>query len=149
MLTVRLAPSPAARIVARSALVVALLATGPSAATSQPTEAGASAAMRRLTEGQYRNAIADIFGPDIQFAGRMDPLVRPPHGLQVAGVSQISVSAAGLEQYVRHKVKMELPTFSPCPPEVTSGFTRRYCDCGIGPASGHYGRCGPTLNAKH
>ena len=57
--------------------------------------------MRRLTEAQYRNAIADIFGPDIQFAGRMDPLVRPPHGLQVSGVSQISVSAAGLEQYAR------------------------------------------------
>ena len=100
MLTTRF-PAPAGRIAARSALVVALLTTGLTATTSQPTGAGPSGAMRRLTEAQYRNAIADIFGPDIQFAGRMDPLVRPPHGLQVAGVSQISVSAAGLEQYVR------------------------------------------------
>ena len=101
MLTARLAASPAARIVARSALVVALLTTGLTATTSQSTEGETSGAMRRLTEAQYRNAIADIFGPDIQFAGRMDPLVRPPHGLQAASVSRISVSAAGLEQYVR------------------------------------------------
>ncbi len=55
--------------------------------------------MRRLTDEQYRNAIADIFGEDVEFAGRFDPLVRPPHGLQVQGVSQIAVSPAGLEQY--------------------------------------------------
>jgi hypothetical protein len=101
MLTARPAASPAARIVARSTLVVALLTMSLAAATAQSTESETSGAMRRLTEAQYRNAIADIFGPDIQFAGRMDPLVRPPHGLQVSGVSQISVSAAGLEQYAR------------------------------------------------
>ena len=102
MLTARLAGSPVARVVAHSALVVvALLTTGLAASTSQPTEAETSGAMRRLTEAQYRNAIADIFGPDIQFVGRMDPLVRPAHGLQAAGASRISVSAAGLEQYVR------------------------------------------------
>ena len=100
-LTARLGASPTAQLVARWALVVALLTTGLAATTAQPTETGASGAMRRLTEPQYRNAIADIFGPDIQFAGRMDPLVRPAHGLEVAAVSQISVSAAGLEQYVR------------------------------------------------
>ena len=45
--------------------------------------------MRRLTEAQYHNASGDIFGKDIEFAGRMDPLVRPSRGLEVAGVSQI------------------------------------------------------------
>ena len=101
MLTARPAASPASRRVARSALVGVLLITGLSATTSGQTTADTSSAMRRLTEAQYRNAVADIFGPDIQFAGRMDPLVRPPHGLQTSGVSQISVSASGLEQYVR------------------------------------------------
>ena len=101
MLAARRAAAPATRIVARAALVVALLATGLAAATSAQTEGEASGAMRRLTEAQYRNAIADIFGPDIQYAGRLDPLVRPAHGLEVAGVSRISVSAAGLEQFVR------------------------------------------------
>jgi hypothetical protein len=101
MLTARLAASPVARCVARSSLVVALLTTCLTAATAQSTEDETSGAMRRLTEAQYRNAIADIFGPEIQVVGRMDPLVRPPHGLQAASVSRISVSAAGLEQYVR------------------------------------------------
>ncbi|MEE2966098.1 MAG: DUF1592 domain-containing protein [Acidobacteriota bacterium] len=127
MLTARLAGSPVARVVAHSALVVvALLTTGLAASTSQPTEAETSGAMRRLTEAQYRNAIADIFGPDIQFVGRMDPLVRPAHGLQAAGASRISVSAAGLEQYVRMARaiasqvvdEQHRGTFIACPPGV-------------------------------
>ena len=90
-----------ARNAAQRAFVLVLLSVGLIATSTQPTRVETSPVMRRLTEAQYRNAITDIFGPDIQFAGRMDPLVRPSHGLQVAGVSQISVSAAGLEQYVR------------------------------------------------
>ena len=101
MVTARLATLRAVRIVALPVLVAASFAAGFSATASQPADSAASGAMRRLTEPQYRSAIGDIFGGDIQVAGRMDPLVRPPHGLQVSGVSQISVSAAGLEQYVR------------------------------------------------
>ena len=29
--------------------------------------------LRRLTEQEYRNSIADIFGPDIKIAGRFEP----------------------------------------------------------------------------
>lgn len=61
--------------------------------------AGSAPGMRRLTDDQYRNAITDIFGEDIEYAGRFDPVLRPTHGLQVQGVSQISVSPAGFEQY--------------------------------------------------
>jgi len=60
---------------------------------------GGPAGMRRLTEDQYRNAIADIFGPDIQVAGRFDPIVRPEQGLLAAGTSEISVSPSGFEQF--------------------------------------------------
>ena len=70
------------------------------AASSEPAS-DAAPAMRRLTEAQYRNAIADIFGTDIQVAGRMDPLLRPPHGMQTSSVSTIAVSPAGLEQFTR------------------------------------------------
>ena len=79
------------------ALSMAMLA-GPAAAQPARDE---TTAMRRLTETQYRNAVADIFGTDIQVAGRMDPLVRPPHGLQTSNVSTIAVSPAGFEQYAR------------------------------------------------
>ena len=81
-------------------LIVAWLAAAPAAAAAQPA-GDAATAMRRLTEEQYRNAVADIFGPDIQVAGRMDPLVRLPHGLQTSAVSAMSVSPAGFEQYTQ------------------------------------------------
>ena len=80
--------------------IIAWLALAPAAAAAQPA-GGEATSMRRLTEEQYRNAVADIFGPDIQIAGRMDPLVRLPHGLQTSGVSSISVSPAGFEQYTQ------------------------------------------------
>jgi hypothetical protein len=56
-------------------------------------------ALRRLTEAQYRNAIADIFGPEIKVAGRFEPIVRPAHELMASGAREASVSPAGLEQF--------------------------------------------------
>ncbi len=55
--------------------------------------------LRRLTESQYRNTIADIFGPDVVVSGRFEPIVRPEHGLIAAGAREASLSPAGLEQY--------------------------------------------------
>src|SRR5689334_10088353 len=75
--------------------VVAQAQTPQPAAPEQPT------GMRRLTQEQYRNAVADVFGEDIQIAGRMDPIMRPPHGLQIMDVSKIAVSRAGGEEYDR------------------------------------------------
>lgn len=57
--------------------------------------------MYRLTDQQYRNAIRDIFGPDIDVGGRFDPLMRRAHGLMAPGSYQISVSPAGMEQYAQ------------------------------------------------
>jgi hypothetical protein len=76
------------------ALTPAMRAAGPEGDQQQT-------GMRRLTQEQYRNAIGDIFGDDIQIAGRMDPIVRPPHGLQIMDVSRIAVSRAGGEEYDR------------------------------------------------
>ena len=56
------------------------------------------AVTRRLSEIQYRNIIADVFGPDIVIAGRFEPEVRK-EGLLAVGESQVSISQAGLEQY--------------------------------------------------
>ena len=88
------------RLSVRAILMGVSMTTVLVAASSQPTSDTATA-MRRLTEAQYRNAISDIFGTDIQVAGRMDPLVRPVHGLQTSSVSTIAVSPAGFEQYTR------------------------------------------------
>ena len=56
-------------------------------------------AMRRITEAQYRNAIADIFGADIRVAGRFEPIVRPVHELIASGAREASISPSGLEQF--------------------------------------------------
>ena len=56
-------------------------------------------AMRRITEAQYRNSIADIFGPDIRVAGRFEPIVRSVHELIANGARQASISPSGLEQF--------------------------------------------------
>jgi hypothetical protein len=56
-------------------------------------------AMRRLTEAQYRNSVADIFGPDIAVAGRIEPIVRPAHEMIASGAAEASISPTGLEQF--------------------------------------------------
>lgn len=55
--------------------------------------------MRRLTEAQYRQTIADIFGPDVKVAGRFEPIVRPVHELIASGARDAAISPVGLEQF--------------------------------------------------
>jgi hypothetical protein len=78
-----------------------LPASQPAAATAEAPELGGPriVAMRRITEAQYRSAIADIFGPDIRVAGRFEPIVRPVHELIASGARDASISPAGLEQF--------------------------------------------------
>jgi hypothetical protein len=54
--------------------------------------------MRRLTQDQYRNIVADVFGSTIKLGGRFEPDNRTD-GLIAIGSGQASVTAAGLEQY--------------------------------------------------
>lgn len=53
---------------------------------------------RRLTAEQYRNIIQDVFGGDIDLGGRFEPDLRVD-GLLAVGASQVSITAAGMEQY--------------------------------------------------
>ena len=69
-----------------------------SAQTNEPGSEPPPSTMRRLTEAQYRGAIADIFGPDIKIVGRFEPDLRVD-GLLAAGSSAVSITPAGLEQY--------------------------------------------------
>lgn len=75
-------------------------ATDDSAAAASSAETGLRiVAMRRLTEAQYRNSIADIFGPDIKVAGRFEPIVRPVHEMIARGARDAAISPAGFEQF--------------------------------------------------
>ena len=55
-------------------------------------------AVRRLTESQYRHAVADVFGPQVKVEARFEPEKRE-EGLLAIGSSQLSLTSSGLEQY--------------------------------------------------
>jgi hypothetical protein len=56
-------------------------------------------AMRRLTEAQYRSAVADVFGPDLKVSGRFEP-ERREDGLLSIGNAHAAISPTGLQQYL-------------------------------------------------
>ncbi len=56
--------------------------------------------LRRLTESQYRNSIADIFGPAILVQGRFEP-DRRVGGLLAAGGTTLSITPSGFEGYAK------------------------------------------------
>src|SRR5215475_9558399 len=56
--------------------------------------------LRRLTESQYRNSIADIFGPGIAVQGKFEPEHRIG-GLLAASSSSLSITPAGFEAYAK------------------------------------------------
>jgi hypothetical protein len=64
----------------------------------EPEPTGAPTTLRRLTESQYRNSIADIFGEDVKITGRFERGVRQDRLLAV-GTSQAGLSPFSFEQY--------------------------------------------------
>ncbi|MCC8965360.1 DUF1592 domain-containing protein [Bradyrhizobium sp. Pear76] len=56
--------------------------------------------MRRLTEVEYRNSIADIFGTEIEVRGAFEPAIRIG-GLQAASTSVLSVTPVGFEAFTK------------------------------------------------
>jgi hypothetical protein len=81
------------------ALIACLAATLLSACgSSEPKSAGAPPSVRRLSQEQYRQSIADIFDADIKFGGRFEPEIRQD-GLLAVGASSVSITSAGFEQY--------------------------------------------------
>ena len=70
----------------------------PAGRGSKIQAAPVTVATRRITESQYRNAIADILGPDIRLNARFEPGKREG-GLLAIGNSQLSLTSGGFEQY--------------------------------------------------
>jgi Protein of unknown function (DUF1592)/Protein of unknown function (DUF1588)/Protein of unknown function (DUF1585)/Protein of unknown function (DUF1595)/Protein of unknown function (DUF1587) len=74
---------------------LSLAATGAFAA-----EPSYLASLRRLTESQYRNSIADIFGPGIVVQGKFEP-DRRIGGLLASSGTTLSITPAGFEAYAK------------------------------------------------
>lgn len=77
-----------------AALVSTLLGSLPAWAASGPQVVG----MRRLSEQEYRNSIADIFSKDIAVQGMFEPEVRMG-GLVAASTSVLSMTQPGFESF--------------------------------------------------
>lgn len=58
------------------------------------------ASLRRLTEQEYRNSIADIFGNEIEVRGVFEPTIRTG-GLEAASTSVLSVTPGGFESFTK------------------------------------------------
>jgi hypothetical protein len=79
---------------AAAALMLSLAGCGP----REPDTAGGLPVVQRLTEKQYRQIIADVFGDDIRVVGRFEPIVRK-EGLIEVGTNAATVTPAGFEQF--------------------------------------------------
>ena len=89
--------------IAVAALLVGAGVSGTQSARAQSSTSASAVkpgivATRRITEAQYKNTIADLFGNDIQVNGRFEPEKRE-HLLLAIGSSMLSISAAGFDQY--------------------------------------------------
>ena len=66
----------------------------------EPKSVGAAPAMRRMTDDQFRNSIADVFGADIAVGGKLEPLQRTD-GLVSLGARNASVTPSGMERLIQ------------------------------------------------
>lgn len=116
---------------AAAAALCALVGIVGTQVRSAEADDGLPPTVRRLSEAQYRNTIADVFGPDIKVAGRFEPDLRVDRLLAV-GSSSIGISPAGLEQYdsiARSVAEQAMSDANrdrivPCKPRAAAKFDR-------------------------
>jgi hypothetical protein len=63
-----------------------------------PADNSYVASLRRLTEQEYRNSIADIFGKEIEVRGSFEPTIRSG-GLAALSTASLSVTPVGFESF--------------------------------------------------
>lgn len=93
-----------------------------------PVIEGAEPTLRRLTEQQYRNVIADLFGDHIIVSGSFDPILRQD-GLIAIGAGNATISASSFDKYERlaHAIADQVVSesnralFIPCEPVRLDG----------------------------
>ena len=80
------------------AIAVFLVCATCGGATVWAADSKAVVGLRRLSEQEYRNSIADIFGKDIAVQGMFEPQIRIS-GLVATSTSVLSVTPAGFESF--------------------------------------------------
>jgi hypothetical protein len=81
-----------------SAALALAFSGGAAIAAAQTAGSSFVASLRRLTEQEYRNSIADIFGEQIEVRGVFEPTIRSG-GLAATSTTLLSVTPAGFESF--------------------------------------------------
>src|SRR5438270_9667565 len=71
---------------------------GAAALAAPPADHSYVVSLRRLTEQEYRNSIADIFGKEIEVRGSFEPTIRS-NGLAAVSTASLSVTPVGFESF--------------------------------------------------
>src|SRR5947209_19567957 len=71
---------------------------GIAVAAPPPADHSWVVSLRRLTEQEYRNSIADIFGKEIEVRGSFEPTFRS-NGLAAISTASLSVTPVGFESF--------------------------------------------------
>src|SRR5262245_23609364 len=72
--------------------------SGALALAAPPADPSYVVSLRRLTEQEYRNSIADIFGTEIEVRGTFEPTIRS-NGLAAVSTASLSVTPVGFESF--------------------------------------------------
>lgn len=130
------------RLVQRVLSLVLPVWGGAVAAAAPPDDHSYVVSLRRLTEPEYRNSVADIFGKEIEVRGTFEPTIRS-NGLAAISTGSLSVTPMGFEsfnkmandiaaQVTAEKYRAKLP----CAPKDPKAFDGACA----GKILGHYGR---------
>jgi hypothetical protein len=82
----------------QAALFVIVAICGGAVALAAPSPDSQVVSLRRLTEQEYRNSIADIFGKEIEVRGSFEPTKRS-NGLAAVSTAFLSVTPVGFESF--------------------------------------------------
>jgi hypothetical protein len=85
------------RIRTAASLILAI-SGGAVALAAPPADRSYVVSLRRLTEQEYRNSIADIFGKEIEVRGSFEPTKRS-NGLEAISTALLSVTPVGFESF--------------------------------------------------
>ena len=119
---------------AKSILTTSVLLACLASCTGAAWAAGSSSVvgMRRLSEQEYRNSIADVFGKDIVVQGMFEPEVRMG-GLVAASTAVLSMTQPGFELFSKMADSIAVQvtgeklrsTLVPCNPKSLGNPTTR------------------------
>src|SRR5687767_13764901 len=82
----------------QAALFGILAICGGAVAVAAPPSDSQVVSLRRLTEQEYRNSVADIFGKEIEVRGSFEPTKRS-NGLAAVSTAFLSVTPVGFESF--------------------------------------------------